>query len=566
MHSLESVREEDEGPSSSTPTSSSSSSALHSAAQQRAHARQHSRIHERNLSAFFPRPGQVAQGYGDTYVDPHAASNPLGSPPVADIPSASSPSGASQDPFVVSPPKTRRGHHHRHSVSHNLFPFLDPAAPPPPPGTAHLSSASSPSSTRPPDDAQLPALTSSFRTRTAHLPLPLRFLLFATTALPLPSRALLALALLQVALGATLWVQGQAAESLAVTGLGYLVVFDGVGALSSVLLEQEGALERTLGALGSGKNLTIRRPYGPARLVTLSHFSQAVYLLFSAVYVCKESVEHVLLLHGPHDAEGAHGAGHGGVGHGEGLAVLGEGHGDSIALPTRALFLSAACAVTLALFARNHAGLSHALSRRAATSSSKPSAAQLALGPPAVLTALVNPFTATVLLFSVGLLGAAVVLPPAQLAPVDKVVALLESAAMFYVAQPAASATGHVLLQTSPGKGTAAVRAVEGLVSELEALPAISSVDPPHIWQLSSSTSSLSPSSSSSSSSSAAPPTPGPTLIATLTLHAHPHATDAERLAVTQHVRERVKRANERLRDRGRGEGEVEVCVQVKRG
>lgn len=68
----------------------------------------------------------------------------------------------------------------------------------------------------------------------------------------------------------------------------------------------------------------------PARLVTLSHFSQAVYLLFSAVYVCKESVEHVLLLHGPHDAEGAHGAGHGGVGHGEGLAVLGlgEGHGD----------------------------------------------------------------------------------------------------------------------------------------------------------------------------------------------------------------------------------------------
>jgi len=360
MHSLESVREEDEAPSTST-SSSSSSSALHGAAQQRAHARQHSRIHERNLSAFFPRPGQVAQGYGDTFVDPHAAArsnHPLGSPSVADIPSApSSASSASQDPFVVSPPKPRRGHHHRHSVSHNLFPFLGPAAgapPPPPPGTA-----SSPSA-RPPDDAQLPALSSPFRTRFAHLPLPLRFLLFATTALPLPSRALLALALAQVALGATLWVQGQAGESLAVTGLGYLVVFDGVGALSSVLLEGEGALERTLGALGSSRDLSIRRPYGcvplapplslsptrdhaltplaparpparsPARLVTLSHFSQAVYLLFSAVYVCKESVEHVLLLHGPHDAEGAHGAGHGGVGHGEGLAVLGlgEGHGD----------------------------------------------------------------------------------------------------------------------------------------------------------------------------------------------------------------------------------------------
>lgn len=53
------------------------------------------------------------------------------------------------------------------------------------------------------------------------------------------------------------------------------------------------------------------------RLITLSHFSQAIYLLFSAVYVCKESVEHVLLLHGGNDEEGAHGAGHGGMGHGD---------------------------------------------------------------------------------------------------------------------------------------------------------------------------------------------------------------------------------------------------------
>ncbi|GAA5946896.1 hypothetical protein JCM3775_004171, partial [Rhodotorula graminis] len=160
----------------------------------------------------------------------------------------------------------------------------------------------------------------------------------------------------------------------------------------------------------------------------------------------------------------------------------------------------------------------------------------------------------------------------AQLAPLDKVVALLESAAMFYVAQPAASATGHVLLQTSPGSNKSAqVRAVEGLVNELEALPAVHSVDPPHIWQLSSSPSpSSSPSSSSSSPSSSSL---SPTLLATLTLHAHPHATDAERLAVTDHAQERVRRANERLlRDRrgegggGGGGGGIEVVVQVKRG
>lgn len=58
------------------------------------------------------------------------------------------------------------------------------------------------------------------------------------------------------------------------------------------------------------------------RLVTLSHFSQAIYLLFSAVYVCKESIEHVLLLHGPNEVEGSHGVGHGGMGHGEGLASI----------------------------------------------------------------------------------------------------------------------------------------------------------------------------------------------------------------------------------------------------
>ncbi|TNY18037.1 hypothetical protein DMC30DRAFT_412521 [Rhodotorula diobovata] len=576
MQPLEPVREEDEGPLASTSTSTSTA-AQHRAA---AHPRQHSRIHERNLSAFFPRPGHATHGYGGTFDDPHAPT-PF-APGVADIPSAPSPARATTHAPVgpaageasVSPPKTRRGHHHRHSVSHNLFPFLDSPSNPNGAAPGSRGALHSPTQSRTPTKAhedQLPAPTASFRQRHGHLPLPLRLALFASLHIPLTARLLLALAFAQVVVGATLWVQGQAGESLAVTGLGYLVVFDGVGALSSVLLERDGALERTLQALGSQKDMSIRRPYGSARLVTLSHFSQAVYLLFSAVYVCKESVEHVLLLHGPQDADGAHGAGHGGVGHGEGLAVVADGHGDSISLPHRALFLAAVLATTLAVTARNHSGLSHALRRtpasRAPSSSSR---AQLpSLGPPALLTHLANPFTATVLLFSLGLLSAAFVLPPAQLAPVDKVLALLESFAMFYVAQPAASATGQVLLQTSPGRGSAAVRSVEGLVQEgvtdqarlgwrtqLEALPAVQSVDRPHIWQLAS---------SSPSPSSPSPSSPHPTLIATLVIHAHPHTTDADLLGVTRHARQRTERANERLRDRGEGE-QVEVVVQVRRG
>ena len=82
---------------------------------------------------------------------------------------------------------------------------------------------------------------------------------------------------------------------------------------------------------------------------------------------------------------------------------------------------------------------------------------------------------------------------------------------------------------------------------QTECLPAVHSIDPPHIWQL-----------SSSSSSSA------PALVATLLVRAQPHSTDAELLAVTRGVQERVARANERLRERGAGE--VEVAVQVKRG
>jgi len=47
----------------------------------------------------------------------------------------------------------------------------------------------------------------------------------------------LVLSVFEIALGAMLWIYGQSGESLAVTGLGYLVVFDGMGALSSVVVE-----------------------------------------------------------------------------------------------------------------------------------------------------------------------------------------------------------------------------------------------------------------------------------------------------------------------------------------
>jgi hypothetical protein len=63
---------------------------------------------------------------------------------------------------------------------------------------------------------------------------------------------------------------------------------------------------------------------------------------------------------------------------------------------------------------------------------------------------LSNPFSLTVLFFTAALTFASIVMPPFQVAALDKVLAGLESAAMIYVAWPASKALGLVLLQTAP--------------------------------------------------------------------------------------------------------------------
>jgi hypothetical protein len=235
------------------------------------HARKHSRIHERNLSAFFPRPGQQGVGYGDTYEDPTGAGRTGG---VSEIPLASAGGGwgaprEGQTTDDAAARSKRRGHHHKHSVSHNFFSFLDPTqtnsdlslspklntlstfAPPTP-----LSAQGVPSN-------YLPSPSHSVRSKYAHLPSPIRFLLLVTMYLPLGTQLALALSLAQIVLGATLWITGQSGESLAVTGLGYLVVFDGMGGLSGVLVEGGKGIEGLWSLLGGAKpDSGVRLPFG----------------------------------------------------------------------------------------------------------------------------------------------------------------------------------------------------------------------------------------------------------------------------------------------------------------
>lgn len=253
-----------------------------------AHSRKHSKIHQRNLSAFFPRPGQQPGiGYGDTFDDPKRVASSSGgwndSPdhiPVRDVPRAGRAEVSAED---AKSRATKRGHHHRHSISHNYFSFLDPTDPknagitsP----TSYLGNGSggafSPSS---PGHFPLPsAPTSNFLPPPSHLrpkyskvPAPLRLLLFIVLYLPFTTQLGLALSASQIVMGALLWIWGQSGESLAVTGLGYLVVFDGIGGLSGILVEGGKGVEGLWNMWRGAKfDQGVRFPFGSVFLFSAS--------------------------------------------------------------------------------------------------------------------------------------------------------------------------------------------------------------------------------------------------------------------------------------------------------
>lgn len=207
------------------------------------HTRQHSRIHERNLSAFFPRPGQTGEGYGDAFTDPHRAQIVSAMEQV--IRSADKPNNSTRTSLG------RRGHHHKHSVSHNFFSFtqLDGST------TPSLDRSSLFSVHR--DQAQsLSSLSPSTpdKRRSASI-LPIS---------KLSSRGKIALivATCQVAIGASLWLSGQSRESLATTGLGYLVVFDGMGTLSGVLIGELGLESGDPDRLAKPVPDAVKMPFG----------------------------------------------------------------------------------------------------------------------------------------------------------------------------------------------------------------------------------------------------------------------------------------------------------------
>lgn len=252
------------------------------------HTRRHSRLHSRNLSVFFPRPGSLPSTVIDEDGDNEVEFTPSTSSSADGVlmPSASSPGPGQRSfregfTFGAKPPPddggngfpaedlnapsgpARRGHHHKHSLSHNFFSFLEPGGGP---ADLHTQPTLTPVSPWNPI-SPFPSFERSTSTSTTGIS-PIEgtngiglgvhttekaYLRLSESRAEIDPLAVIA-AVCQFVLGASLWVVGQQIGSLSCTGLGYWVVADSFGVSLARILP--GYLARPESRSG------MQRPYG----------------------------------------------------------------------------------------------------------------------------------------------------------------------------------------------------------------------------------------------------------------------------------------------------------------
>ncbi|KAG6916082.1 hypothetical protein DXG01_008556 [Tephrocybe rancida] len=562
-------------------------------------SRRHARLHSRNLSVFFPRPGSLPTA---SISEDGAQEIEIQEAPVSTIPSAG-PSisipgsrsrnagpptplgagftfGARPPPNATSdlmtgtetgqPTSSRRGHHHKHSMSHSFFSFLEPGAngavgngavqelelhtqPTPIPLSPWAPISAFPQSAK--------ASTTGFPPHTPvsenghhHFGSDQDYSPEGVDGEESQSPSTLLAGILQFVLGAWMWVSGQQIGSLSVTGLGYWIVFDasgvGLGAVVAQwadLRPKNGEGETTSEKERSG----IRRPYGNAPVQTVSMFGQAVYLMFSSVYVCKETLEHLLLSAG--NAEGHH-----------------HHHGDEdetlvgIEFPILLAFLTLVSVIGTSLVYHNHSKLVNITGSRIPAlrtlirSLSSTSKSQVP-DPPATSPLGVmfsNPFAVSPMIFAGAIILVGLAMPIEHHRTCDLLLAALITIVTFNLAYRACTVLGTVLLQTAPprgqpgGKTEAFLRAMR----EVERHPQVLHLPAPHIWQL---TPTPDPASSSIGKGSQ-----DEALVVTMELHVRHNLGDDEVLALTRWAWEKCASALGR-RDGTKG---PEVTVGVVRG
>ncbi|KAI6161850.1 hypothetical protein EDD17DRAFT_1583172 [Pisolithus thermaeus] len=497
------------------------------------HTRRHSRLHSRNLSIFFPRPHATISEDDRPEDEEAPAPPPLETLliPTAHlentlvpgrgrgeldtsfsfggVPKSDSNPDSAVDGFGMAM-KSRRGHHHKHSLSHSFFSFLEPGT-----GQTHIPTASNqpeelhtaptptpmspwtpisntslfaPSSNLsapeliPRSHSKSPGASSSLSDSRSSPCLPA----LSTRGVSRSGGAAVATAVLQFMLGAFLWAHGQSIGSLACTGLGYWVVFDAVGVAGPALIAYHAS------AVGSGM-------YGPARGETTLLFAQCVYLMFAGVYVAKEAVEHLLLAAG----SGAHAHGHGGGG-----TTSGDGHhhhwGDerpeNLGLQFPVFFVLLALltlAGTTAVFGQ-HDVLVDITNKHIPSPLDLFRRHQHVVSPAKESTSTIkrlvrNPYVLPPILFCVAILGAELVLDVAHYAPFDLGLASLQVVVMIHVAYAACVVLGGVLLQTAPSIVPATAAGIRGpgkmeafwrAIREIERHEHVVHLPAPHVWQV----------------------------------------------------------------------------------
>ncbi|CAI2191578.1 6530_t:CDS:2 [Funneliformis geosporum] len=253
------------------------------------------------------------------------------------------------------------------------------------------------------------------------------------SSLPPSQKTLFTWGSVHLFLGILLWLKGQWGCGLALTGFAYLVIFDALGVFT-IFISSVIATYRSL------RESSIRNPYGVQRYEILFGFMNTLYLLFVALYMLKEGLEHFIL---------------------ETSEEHVEGHSPDFPM----VWVLSALGATLisAIGYRNHKGFS-ALSR--STSS--------------MIGTQSNLFTLATLLC-----GASVILVGVlteqnhSLGWLDKLVSILESILMFYLAGPVAVALGKILLQTTPD---IELRSLEACLREIQLDPTILSLTATHFW------------------------------------------------------------------------------------
>lgn len=246
-----------------------------------AHSRRHSRVHSRNLSVFFPRPGSLpstAIAEDGTQDVTFNSIQPEGVPMPSASPGPGQRSFREGFTFGVRPPSTtsshpmppmapsvsngpsRRGHHHKHSLSHNFFSFLEPGTnAQDPPEQLRTSPAPVPVSPWMPISPfpQSPSIEKNGVLLDEHLHQHVERTKSPTGRVrhvPRIAAEAVGIALGQFLLGVWLWISGQQVGSLSCTGLGYWVIFDAFGVASGHILP--GYLAKP------SMRMEVRRPFG----------------------------------------------------------------------------------------------------------------------------------------------------------------------------------------------------------------------------------------------------------------------------------------------------------------